>query len=258
MLGAIVGDVVGSVYEGKHLKKDNFTLFDKKCRFTDDTVLTVATMDALATGMSYNQAYKKYYKLYPNSGYGSAFKKWASSESSEGYGSYGNGSAMRVSPVPYCFGHIDEVLLEAAKSACVTHDDEEGIKGAKAIASSIYLGNAGYGKNHIRTYIEDNFEYDLGISHNDLIDNFTYEISCQATVPLAIMSFLSSESYEECIRKSMLYGADTDTLACMAGSIAETKWDIPKRLSKFALRKLDAKLKKKIILFCKSNKIYIR
>lgn len=242
MLGAIIGDVVGSVYEGRHLKKNNFKIFTKKSRVTDDTILTIATMDAILHDRDYASYYKKYYKKYPNAGYGSAFKEWGNSEETKGYNSWGNGSAMRVSPIAYAFTTIDDVLFEAKKSAEVTHDHEEGVKGAQALASAIFYALNGKTKDYIKEFIETEFDYDLSFSHEDLINGFTYSISCQDTVPLSICSFLNSDSFMDCITKSMLYGADTDTLACMAGAIAETNWDIPDKVSKRALKAMDNSL----------------
>jgi len=259
MIGAIVGDIAGSVYEGRHLLSDKFKIFVRKdnlisgfvknCVFTGDTVLTIATMEALTENKSYAECYRNYYKRYPKCGYGSAFKKWAKSDSLEGYDSYGNGSAMRVSPIAFAFETLDEVVEEAEKSAIVTHNHPEGIKGAKAIASAIFLSRQGVFKDHIKKHIEDNYGYDLDRTHDEMIKDFTYDISCQATVPLAIISFLNSNSYIDCIRKSMQYGADTDTLACMAGSIAQTRYPISENITLLSLEKLDMSLKTTMLSF---------
>jgi ADP-ribosylglycohydrolase len=259
MLGAIIGDIIGSIYEGKHLKaKDleqmsqgNYKLLTKRHCFTDDTVLTIATMDALLNGKSYADAYREYYHRYPKAGYGSAFKKWANSDSKEGYNSYGNGSAMRVSPIAYAFNTLEEVLSEAKKSAEATHDHEEGIKGAQAIASATFLARQDKSFDYIKSYIETTFGYNLDFDHHQLLELFTYEISCQATVPLAIMGYLTGDSYVECVRRTMFYGADTDTLACMTGSMAEFTWGIPIDLMTKAMTKINNDMKMTYINFIK-------
>lgn len=226
MLGAIAGDIIGSPYEGRrrNIKTIEFPLFHDWSHFTDDTVLTVAAADAILHGGGYAEKFKEYYSHYPRAGYGGAFKRWALSDSMQPYGSWGNGSAMRVSPVGFAFDSLEEVLHEAARSAAVTHDHPEGIKGAQAVASAIFLARSGQSKPDIRDYIENTFDYDLSESLDSIREwyakDFT-EVSCQGSVPQAITAFLESTDFEDAIRKAISIGGDSDTIACMAGGIAE-------------------------------------
>src|SRR3954454_2405915 len=162
MLGAIAGDVIGSIYEHVNIRTTDFPLFHEHCRFTDDTVLTVALADSLLHGTPYVDLLNRYYRAYPRAGYGGMFLRWAQSEDSQPYNSWGNGSAMRVSPVGFAFGTLEEVLEEAKRSAEVTHDHPEGIKGAQAIASAVFLARTGHSKDAIQAYVESAFGYDLG------------------------------------------------------------------------------------------------
>ena len=221
MLGAIAGDIIGSVYEGHNIKTTDFPLFDERCTFTDDTVLTAAIADAILTGSDYGEKLKEYFKLYPGRGYGAHFRKWAAHSSTKPYYSMGNGSAMRVSPVGFAFNSLDEVLREAQKSAEPTHNHPEGIKGAQATASSIFLARGGAGKEEIKTYIENNFAYDLNEPLDQIRNYYKFDETCPGSVPQAIRAFLESNDYEDAIRKAISIGGDSDTIACITGGIAE-------------------------------------
>lgn len=221
MLGAIAGDVIGSVFEGHPIKSTKFRLFNPFSRFTDDTVLTVAVAHSILTGSDYAASMKAFGQKYPRAGYGSAFRNWIFSEDSEPYNSWGNGSAMRVSPVGFAFDTDEDVLEEAEKSAAVTHNHPEGIKGAQATALSIYMARNGETKEDIRQEIGEQFGYDLSRTIEEIRPNYFFDISCQGSVPEAIIAFLDSANYEEAIRKGISLGGDSDTIACIAGGIAQ-------------------------------------
>jgi len=221
MIGAIGGDIIGSSYEFFSVKLTDFKLFTLESRFTDDTVLTVAVADCILNGKSYAATIKEYGRRYPNAGYGNMFAEWLDSDYSRPYNSYGNGSAMRVSPIGFAFTALNSVLEEARKSAEVTHDHPEGLKGAQAVASAIYLARKGYSKNAIKDYVEENFEYDLHRTLDEIRPNYGFEETCQGSVPESIIAFLESTDYEDAVRKAISLGGDSDTQACMTGGIAQ-------------------------------------
>jgi ADP-ribosylglycohydrolase len=244
MIGAIAGDIIGSVYEFISAKPDfDFQLFVNDSEFTDDTVLTVALADSILNDFSYLEKLRQYYRRYPDAGYGGIFHKWARSKYPKPYNSWGNGSAMRVSPVGWAYNDLETVLIKAKESAEVTHNHPEGIKGAQATASSIFLARTGNSKVKIKEYIEQNFEYDLNLEIEDLRENYSFDVSCQGTVPQAIFTFLISESFEDSIRKAIYIGGDSDTLACINGSIAEAFYGgVPKEISEEVNKRLDSHL----------------
>jgi ADP-ribosylglycohydrolase len=221
MIGAIAGDIIGSVYERHNIKRTDFPLFSQGSTFTDDTVLTIAVADAILTKSDYRQKIREYFGLYPGRGYGSHFRKWASHDPSKPYYSMGNGSAMRVSPVGFAFNMLDEVLTEAKKSAEPTHNHPEGIKGAQAIASAIFLARRTNSREEIKKYIEKNFDYNLNESLDEIRKYYRLDQTCPGSVPQAIVAFLESDNYEDAIRKAVSIGGDSDTIACMAGGIAQ-------------------------------------
>jgi ADP-ribosylglycohydrolase len=221
MLGAIAGDVIGSVYERHNIKTKDFELFSPESRLTDDSVLTVATMDSIIKDKAFNESYKYWFRKYPHAGFGGSFINWAMSEDMKPYNSFANGSAMRVSPVGFYYNSLEEVLQKAKESAEVTHNHTEGIKGAKAVAAAIFLAKHGSGKEEIKEYIEKNFGYNLNDSIDSIRSWYKFDVSCQGSVPLAIISFLESESYEDAVRNAISIGGDSDTIACIAGGIAE-------------------------------------
>lgn len=233
MLGAIIGDVVGSVYEWNNIKTKDFELFKPNCFFTDDTVMTVAVAKALLLTREKQSktnekiSFKKelieqmqdFGKRYPNSGYGGMFSGWLLSDNPKPYNSFGNGSAMRVSPCGYIAVTLDEALLLAKASAEVTHNHPEGIKGAEATASAIFLARCNRSKNEIKEYIQDNF-YPLDKSLDEIRLNYSFNETCQETVPQAFWAFLESVDFEDAIRNAISLGGDSDTLAAITGSIA--------------------------------------
>ena len=233
MIGAIIGDIIGSVYEHNPVKTTDFPLFSRGSAFTDDTVLTVAIADSLLHGRSYAETLKEYGIRYPSAGYGQSFLAWIFSPRKEPYGSWGNGSAMRVSPIGFYFSDIDEVLQEAKRSAEVTHNHPEGIKGAQATAAAIFLARTGSEKKQIQDYIQRSFGYDLSGTIDEIRPWYGFDLSCQGTVPPALLSFLESSDYEDAIRKSISLGGDSDTLACITGGIAEAYYkEIPPGLTR--------------------------
>ncbi|GHU71972.1 hypothetical protein FACS1894184_19400 [Clostridia bacterium] len=248
MLGAIVGDIVGSIYEfrGAAIKTKDFPLFSEKCRFTDDTVMTFATAEALTQGGTpehFTNAYKKYATLYPRAGYGKGFRQWAFSDDRQPYNSYGNGSAMRVSPCGWYFSDYDETLRIAETSAAVTHNHPEGIKGAQAVAAAIYMARNGKDKQEIKNVIMSGFKYNLSRALNDIRPRYRFDSSCAGSVPEAITAFLESESFEDAIRNAVSLGGDSDTLAAIAGSIAEAYYGVPDAIAAKALTYLDGRLR---------------
>lgn len=221
MIGAIAGDIIGSVYEHNGIKTKDFPLFSPSSRFTDDTVLTIAVAFSILSGKSYGDAIKKIGNNYPDAGYGGTFIRWLLSKDAGPYNSWGNGSAMRVSPVGFAFNNIEEVLKQAKMTAGITHNHPEGIKGAQATALAVYLARSGTGKDEIRARIKKGFGYNLDRTVDEIRAVYSFDISCQGTVPEAIISFLDSESYEDAIRNAVSLGGDSDTLACITGGISE-------------------------------------
>lgn len=228
MLGAIAGDVIGSIFEHNAVKSTDFPLFSRYSTFTDDTVLTVAVSDSILKNIDYGTSLKRFGKKYPNAGYGRSFYKWIHSPESSPYNSWGNGSAMRVSPVGFAFNSIEEVLYEAKKSAEVTHNHPEGIKGAQATALAVFFARKGESKERIRHEIKDRFAYDLDRTISKIRPNYRFDVSCQGSVPEAILAFLESENFEDAVRKAVSLGGDSDTIACIAGGIAQAYYkEIP-------------------------------
>ena len=246
MIGAIAGDIVGSVYEFDNLKPEyDFPLFSEESIFTDDTVLTVALADSILNKIDYKIKVREYVKLYPYCSYGGSFIRWAAGSSDKPYNSWGNGSAMRVSPVGWAYNDIDTVLKAAKESAEITHNHPEGIKGAQATALAIFLSRERLTKPEIKKEIETRFGYNLDLDLEDLRENYRFNESCQDTVPQAIYTFLESDSFEDSIRKAIYIGGDSDTLACINGSIAEAFYKgIPNEIKTLVKERLDTRLLK--------------
>ena len=245
MYGAIVGDIIGSIYEWKNIKTKDFPLFDEKCCFTDDTVMTIAVAEALMNGgtsADYVAALKKYGNAYPRAGYGGGFRKWLGSDDAEPYMSWGNGSAMRVSPVAWWHDTLEEVEAAAQCSAAVTHNHAEGIKGAQATAAAIFLARKGHSKQAIRAHIETDYGYDLSKTLDEIRPGYTFDVSCQGSVPEAIIAFLESTSFEDAVRNAISIGGDSDTIAAIAGGIAEAAYGIPEEILETATARLDETL----------------
>jgi ADP-ribosylglycohydrolase len=221
MIGAIAGDIIGSVYEHSGIKAKDFPLFHPQCQFTDDTVLTVAIADSILTQQPYLRSLRSFAKRYPNAGYGATFHEWVYSPDSRPYNSWGNGSAMRVSPIGFAFSSEDEVLRHARLSAEITHNHPEGIKGAEAIALAVFLARTKRDKEFIRSRVTKLFRYDLNRSLDTIRPTYSFDVSCQGTVPEALIAFLESSCYEDAVRNAISLGGDSDTLACITGGIAE-------------------------------------
>ncbi|MDR1073454.1 MAG: ADP-ribosylglycohydrolase family protein [Treponema sp.] len=221
IIGAVAGDIIGSVYEWRNVKTVDFGLFCHPSTFTDDSVLTAATMDAILRQREYAAAYQLFGKKYPNRGYGGRFHAWIHSKNPQPYNSWGNGSAMRVSPVGWYGGDIDEVMDEARKSAEITHNHPEGIKGAQAVAVAVYMARTGKDKREIKRFIMEEFHYDLERTIDGIRLDYKFDVSCQGSVPEAIIAFLESADFESAVRLAVSIGGDSDTIACIAGGIAE-------------------------------------
>jgi ADP-ribosylglycohydrolase len=250
MLGAIAGDIIGSVHEYLGTRRADFPLFVPESDFTDDTVLTIAVADCLLTGAPYVDKFHEYTRANLYRGYGEGFGRWVASGSREPYNSWGNGSAMRASPVGWAFGTLDETLAEAARSAEVTHNHPEGIKGAQATASAIFLARHGESKAGIRELIQTRFGYDMNRTVESIRPGYRFDESCQGTVPEAIIAVLDSTSYEDAVRLAISLGGDADTLACIAGGIAEAFYGgVPKDIAERAMARLDDELRKTVERF---------
>ncbi len=221
MIGAIAGDIIGSVYEQNPIKTKDFPLFQSRCRFTDDTVLTLAVAQAILTNRPYVETLQEFGRRYPNAGYGGSFIGWLRSADPRPYNSWGNGSAMRVSPVGFAFSAEEDVVLQAKKSAEISHNHPEGIKGAQATALAIFLARQGCSKEQMRARLSARFGYDLQQSLEDIRPRYSFDISCQGTVPQALIAFFDSDSYEDAVRNAVSLGGDSDTLACISGGVAE-------------------------------------
>lgn len=243
MLGAIAGDVIGSVHEWAGTKTKKFPLFVGGTTFTDDTVLTVAVAEWLLTGADLVELFHRYVHDHPGRGYGSGFGAWARSRLREPYGSYGNGSAMRVSPVGFACDRLDDVLVKAGESAAVTHDHPEGIRGAQATAAAVFLARREHDKAIVRDEIERRFGYDLSRSLDEIRPDYQFNETCQGTVPQALIAFLESTDYEDAVRNAISLGGDADTLACIAGGIAEAYYGgVPEPIATDVRTLLDARL----------------
>jgi ADP-ribosylglycohydrolase len=221
MIGAIAGDIIGSAYEFGRTKSKDFALFGPESVFTDDSVLTVAVARAILTDGDFRGAVLDFGRRYPNAGYGASFQSWLHSPDPKPYNSWGNGSAMRVSPVGFAFDSVEDVLREAKRSAEFTHDHPEGIKGAQATALAVFLARTEWDKDLIKTEITNRFEYNLDRTVDGIRPAYGFDESCQKTVPEAIVAFLDSTSYEDAVRNAISLGGDSDTLACITGGIAE-------------------------------------
>ena len=239
LIGAIAGDIIGSVYEFNPNKSVNFPLFTEYSRFTDDTVMTVANADWLLTNDSLLGIMQEYGNRYRAAGYGFMFGEWLTSDNPRPYNSYGNGSAMRVSPVGWAFDTLEETLEKAKESAAITHNHPEGIKGAQAVAACIYLARTGESKEEIKAYIETTFGYDLSKTCEEIRPTYSFSGSCQGTVPASIIAFLDSTDFEHAIRLAISLGGDADTMGAITGSIAEAYYqEIPEVIKKEVIKRL--------------------
>lgn len=250
LLGAICGDIIGSWYEFRPTKDRNFELFHKKSTFTDDTVCSIAIADALMNDKDFVGKLQFWCRKYPHVGYGGNFNRWFRQENPQPYNSWGNGSAMRVSPVGSFARSTEEILALAKQSAEVSHNHPEGIKGAQATALAIYLAKEGKSKEEIKSEIERLFEYDLYRKYKDIQPSYWFDVSCQGSVPEAIIAFLESIDYESAIRLAVAYGGDADTQAAIAGGIAAAFYgEIPQYILRECLDRIPEDMKNLIEKF---------
>jgi len=255
MIGAFLGDMIGAPYEfDRGDKTKEFPLFGPDSYWTDDTVMTIAVAEALLQTPSdastsvveehIVRAMQSWGRRYPNAGYGGNFYWWLKSDDPQPYGSYGNGSAMRVSPVGWLYDSLEETEHVAEATAVVTHDHPEGIKGAVCTAGCIYLARTGAGKDAIRAYAEQKHGYDLSRTCDDIRPTYRHVESCQETVPEALTAFLEGTSFEDVIRTAVSLGGDCDTLTCIAGSIAEAYYGVPADLAAECVSRLDPPMRR--------------
>ena len=247
MYGAILGDIIGSPYEfDQGNKTKDFPLLSEDSYFTDDTVMTIAVAEAFLDAADDEevirqrliQSMQKWGHRYPHAGYGVRFNHWLRQKNPLPYNSFGNGSAMRVSAVAWLYHDLETVRRMARLSAEVTHNHPEGIKGAEATASAIFLGRTGHSKAEIKAYIETEFHYDLSRACDEIRPDYHHVESCQETVPEAITAFLEGESFEDVIRTAVSLGGDCDTLTAIAGSMAEGFYGIPEALKQACAERL--------------------
>ncbi|MDR0924395.1 MAG: ADP-ribosylglycohydrolase family protein [Hungatella sp.] len=247
MYGAILGDILGSIYEFNNLKTEEpekIKLLNRDCYYTDDTVLTVAVAEAILGDRDYQKAIHTWANKFPHAGYGGGFVRWIRSDNPKPYNSWGNGSAMRVSPVGWAFKTMDETLAEAKCSAEVTHNHPEGIKGAQAAAAAIFMARNSATKDDIKAYTTRQFGYNLDRRVKEIRPVYKFNESCQGTVPEAITVFLESKDFAHCMQLAISIGGDTDTLACIAGGIAEAFYkEIPKELMDLADNRIPFSMK---------------
>lgn len=236
MIGAIFGDIVGSTYEFHPADRYDFELFPEGAAFTDDTVLTLATADALVHGLEYGEAYRDWGRRFPGRGYGGRFSAWLGRKDGKPYNSLGNGSAMRVSPVGWAFRTLEKTLEEARRTALPTHDHPEGIKGAQAVAGAIFLARGGAKKEDIRSWVTGTFGYDVSRRVVDIRPGYGFDETCPGSVPEALCAFFDSTDIESSVRLAVWLRGDADTQACIAGSVAEAFYGgVPRYLAGPAL-----------------------
>ncbi|MGX9728663.1 MAG: ADP-ribosylglycohydrolase family protein [Candidatus Electronema sp. VV] len=238
MLGAIAGDIAGSIYEWHNVKSKDIPLFTEKCFFTDDSVLTVALADTILSSTLCAENLKNFYQFYLVAGYGGSFHKWAQSANSAPYNSWGNSAAMRISPAGWAFDDLDTVLKKKEEFTAVTHNHHEGIKGGQATAAAIFLARTGRTKEEISRYIETQFGYDLSRHVDEIRPSYTYDVSSQA-----IRAFLDATDFEDALRNAISLGGDSDTLACITGGISESFYGgVPAWIEEKVYSILDARL----------------
>ncbi|MDF1554071.1 MAG: ADP-ribosylglycohydrolase family protein [Deferrisomatales bacterium] len=250
MIGAIAGDIIGSVYEYHPIKTEAFPLFGEGSSFTDDTVLTAATADALLQGAGFGESYQSWGLRYPERSYGSVFRQWVQSGDLAPYGSWGNGAAMRSGPVGFSAKSLDQALMVAKRSAEATHDHPEGILGAQAVAGSVYLARSGASKDEVRAFLVSRVGYDLGKSLAEIRPRYRFDATARGSVPQALTAFLESTGYEDAVRKAVSLGGDSDTLACIAGAVAEAFYGgVPEAIWNRALGCLTCELGAVVVRF---------
>lgn len=245
LLGAVCGDIIGSYYESHSTKYHyDFPLFCSESRLTDDTVCSIAIADSLIKNEPFDKSLRYWCRKYPHAGYGFMFNRWMKYDDSTPYNSWGNGSAMRVSSIGAYADSLDEVMEMSKRSAEVTHNHPEGIKGAQATAEAIYLALYDKTKDEIKSVIESTFGYDLNRKYDDIMQRYGFDVSCQGSVPESIISFLESHDYESAVRKAIALGGDADTMGAIAGGIAAAYYgEIPQYIFKECLERLPDEMK---------------
>ena len=270
MYGAILGDMIGRPYEFLRAVKDrNFELFNKRSVFSDDSVMTIAVAEALlkvTDGRSRAfttedpdienrfkeiliDSLKKWGRRYPDAGYGGRFMAWLLSDKREPYNSYGNGSAMRVSAAGYIADELETTIKVAAWTAEVTHNHHEGVKGAEAVAACIFMARTGCTKEEIKGYVESTFHYDLSRTVDEIKPGYSFDVSCQGSVPESIICFLEGDSFESAVRNAVYLGGDTDTMGAIAGSIAEAYYGVPESLKEECRKRVTPEMLKVLTKF---------
>lgn len=254
--GAVYGDIIGSYYEVHSTKDFNFP-FQGSSTFTDDTVMTAAVCEAILRnnapispreltkrGKEYAAQFKRFYSLYPNAGFGQMFSEWAQADGLFKQASFGNGGAMRVVPIGYAYDTLEQTLLQAKASCLYTHNDREAITGALAVAAAVWLARHGKSKDEIKSYLEADFRYNLSAPISEIRGNYGFEVRAGKSVPQSIAAFLQSEDYESAVRNAVSLGGDADTMACIAGGIAEAFYgEIPQLIKSFCDLRLDGTIK---------------
>ena len=258
MIGAIIGDIAGSVYEFHSIKTKDFPLFGDwkghRCRFTDDSAMTLAVAGALLEASGEDLAacavrwMQRIGRKYPDAGYGGTFIRWLHAENPAPYHSYGNGSAMRVSPAGWAAGSLEEALRFSDALTAVTHDHPEGMKGARAVAACVYLARTGESKETIRDHVRAHY-YPMRETRAEIRPGYRFDVTCQGAVPQAIQAFLEAQSFEDAIRNAISLGGDSDTQAAIAGSIAGPYFGVPEELREKALTFLPEDLKAVLLAF---------
>ena len=240
MLGAIAGDIIGSMYESLGEKRYEFPLFPEGARFTDDTAMTIAVAQAILTDRDYAKAMRAVGRKYPLAGYGKAFGEWLlDPELQPPYGSWGNGGAMRASPIGLSAASVEEALAEAERSAAPSHNHPEGVKGAQAVALALFLARRHESKDTIRAEIAGRFGYDMARTVAGIRPGYSWDVSAALSVPEAILCFLDADDFEAAVRNAVSLGGDADTMACMAGAIAEAWWGgVPEPIAAEVRRRL--------------------
>ena len=245
MKGAIIGDIIGSVYEFHNIKTKAFPLWSPAGKFTDDSVMTVAVADAIMSGRPFGEVLHEYGRKYPVRGYGGRFHSWLYNDHPKPYDSFGNGSAMRVSPCAYLAkGNREQALTWATASAVCTHNHPEGVKGAMAITDCILMAQDHRPKDEFKSLAEHLYGYDMNFTIDEIRPTFSFDETCQGTVPQAIECFLESHDFESAIRIAISLGGDSDTIANITGGIAEAYYGVPKEMKAAAMEILTEEMRK--------------
>lgn len=249
MIGAIIGDVIGSRFEFNNTRDYHFNLWDDSCSYTDDSICTLAIADAILTGESYKSKLLEWCNTYPHpmGAYGGRFAQWIHSEDPQPYNSFGNGSAMRVSPVAWAFNDLEDVKREAEKTAAVSHNHPEGIKGAVAVAHAIWLFRTGWGKS-LREWYDTMQQYYPGFESQHF-EQGKFDETCQGTVPLCLQIICQATDFEDAIRRAISFGGDSDTIGAIVGSIAEARWGIPQQIIDNVMEFLDLRMREQLAIW---------